>query len=194
MSTPRLTFTFAALVALALVFASPAMAEYPQIRESGVIGMSFGWGNAGADLAIVDKVDRSAGYAGSFRLGFVITQRFTGELEVTGWRTVRGNDELTFALIAPAVTFFPVADSGAFLRGGIGWGATTIQLNKGTATEQRLQDRSGLGVLVGGGYEFRISKQVSFGPQLQWVYIDANSDLTKNADFLTFMVDLNYHY
>jgi hypothetical protein len=156
--------------------------------------MSFGWGNAGADLTIVDKVDRSAGYAGSFRFGFVVTPRITGEFEVTGWRTVRGNDELTFALIAPAVTFFPVADSGGYLRAGLGWGATTIYLNKGTAVEQTLQDRAGIGVLVGAGYEFRISKQVSFGPQLQWVYIDANSDLTNNADFLTFMADLNYHY
>lgn len=183
-----------AIAAVVLLVPGVPRAEFPQTRESGVIGLSLGFGNAGADLTTVAAVDRRNGFSGSFRLGFVVNPSFTGAFEATGWSTVDGSDQWTFALLAGAVTWFPSPQKGYFLRGGLGWGATTVVRDRDLPTERRFQDRSGLGVLLGAGYEFRISKQVSFGPDVQWVYINSQGDLTTTADFLSFLIDLNYHY
>jgi hypothetical protein len=73
-----------------------------------------------------------------------------GQVDV--WTKTVNNATLSFGNVAAAVYYYPAADSGFFLMGGVG--GSSIQLEAGSFNSQT----NGSGLTAGIGYDWRVGK------------------------------------
>lgn len=158
---------------LALVFSGRAEALEPHVRPHSIVGFTIGGGSARVGIDLNGSSDISTanqtGFGFGFRLGKMIRPDLAFTLEGNGWS--RRYDSflgqrlipttVTASVIGGALTYFP-AESGFYLRGGLGLGTGTIVLNyRGLVLSK---NKYGLGYLAAAGYEFRIGETIAVGP------------------------------
>lgn len=159
-------------------------------RESFVVGFGAGWGNAGADLTTVEKVDRQNGVVGDLRLGWAVKNNAVFGVAFDIWSELFGDSRWVFNLSAVTLTYFPF-DRNAFVVGGVGIGTSRIEVpGQGNIIQQ---DQAGLGYFVGAGYEWWIVDEVAVGPQMKWAFLEMDSDITKSADYFSIIVQLTWY-
>ena len=179
-----------AVVTICLASNVIAQEEHEAKRESFVLGLGAGWGNAGAELTTVEKVDRQNGIVGNLRLGWAVRNDMVFGVDFDIWSQFFGNERWVFNLSAMTVTYFPF-DKGVFVNGGVGFGTSRIEVsNSGQITQQ---DQAGLGYFVGGGYEWWVHEEIALGPQIKWAYLDMDSDVTKSADYFSIMFQFTWY-
>jgi hypothetical protein len=149
-----------------------------------------GWGNGGADFTIVEAVDRENGIVGDFRIGWAVRNDLVFGLDFDIWTQVSDAERWVFNLSALSLAYFPL-DKRAFINGGVGVGTSRVELAGFGPNIQ--QDMAGVGAFVGGGYEWWIHDEVAVGPQIKWVYLDIDSDVTKSADYFSIMVQVTWY-
>lgn len=136
--------------------AVPALAQGPQ--PTGTIPARSGfWFNAGlgyGSLGCDDCTGREGGGSGGLSLGGTITDRFLLGVGTTGWTKEEFGERLTVGTLDLRMRFYPVRTSGFFLTAGIGVGTVTF------ADETE----SGAGVVIGVGWDVRLSRNVSLTP------------------------------
>jgi hypothetical protein len=184
-------YTYFLILCLLLAF-QPARAErYPHERTGFYLGLGVGFGNAGADVTIVEDLDRESGGTGNFRIGWMVRDDLALGLESTLWKRPGEGDvatELnwTFSVTSVAVTYFP-GGKGAYLRGGIGIGTTSVELDvEGDKVASDMETGAGFDAAV--GYEWRITKNLALAPQIEFAYLEINGDITNNVDFIAMAV------
>ena len=87
---------------------------------------------------------------------------------------------LKLNVTALAMTFFP-SNMGLYLRGGIGVGATGIELTQGTTSVSGSE--VGVGLVGAIGYEWRLTTRFAFGPQVEWAFMGTDGEDTGSANF-----------
>ncbi|MEJ2719755.1 MAG: hypothetical protein P8181_01260 [bacterium] len=167
-----------------------AAEPYPDTREAFVLGLGLGWGNAGADLSIVEKVDRQNGVAGDLLLGWAARNNIVVGFEFDGWSQFFGDTRWVFNLSSVALTYYP--SGGLFVTGGLGIGTSRVEINDSSGSNIR-QDRAGVGYSLAGGYEWRILEEIAVAPKLKWAYLDINGDVTNYVDYLTVTIQLTWY-
>ena len=155
------------LLALPLLasLSAPAMAQgNPQTRQGFWINFGFGAGSMSCD----DCDDRTTGVNFQLRLGGTLSQRLLIGGEVNGWTKTENDATLTATNIGPVLLFYPSAQGGFFLKGGLGLATVELELGALTIEEE------GIGLTLGLGYDARVGRNFALTP-----YVDI---LTSNYD------------
>jgi hypothetical protein len=173
-----------------LVPPASALDEHPNVREAFVFGIGLGWGNAGADLNVVEKVDRQNGVAGDLLLGWAVRNNMVVGFEFDMWSQFFGDQRWVFNLSSVSVSYYPVG--GLFLTGGLGLGTSRVEFTASGGSNVT-QDQAGLGYSLAAGYEFRILEQIALAPKVKWTYLDINGDVTNSADYFTVTIQMTWY-
>ena len=115
------------------------------------------WFNAGlgyGSLGCEDCSDREGGLSGGLSLGGTITDRFLLGVGTSGWTKEEFGERLNVGTLDLRMRFYPVRTSGFFLTAGVGVGTVSY------ADESE----SGLGVLIGIGWDVRLGRNISLTP------------------------------
>lgn len=211
----RLGIVIGILVCAATLWASHAWAFKDHVRSGWLVGVGYGGGMGqftpgpapSPDPARSDESERGA--APQMRVGRILSPRWMLGANYEGWLYERGdvNVKHRYSLqnIALAATFFPGdpqdASGGLFLRGGVGlgWGryanvpllevAGEIEQEHGTNT-----DESGLGLVFGVGYEFRVARHFAAGVAADVNYLMIDQDVFEDGLYIPVTLNLNWYF
>jgi hypothetical protein len=152
-STSRILTISAAL----LVIGSTAVqAQRPQTRQGFWIGFGLGWGSLGVSCGTPDcRTGRTGAASGYLKLGGTLSPHFLLGGETNGWTKEEERTTVTAANASLAAYYYPQPAGGLFLKGGAG--IATFKEEGGDAA-------SGVGLVVGLGYDFRVGPNVSITP------------------------------
>jgi hypothetical protein len=118
------------------------------------------WFNAGMgfeSLGCEDCGVRTNGLSGGLSLGGTISDRVLFGIGTAGWAKTEDGETFTVGLLDARVRVYPVRTSGFFLTGGVGLGTVS---NLSYLDESEV----GLGILLGVGWDVRVSRNVSLTP------------------------------
>jgi len=184
-------FRFRALSALLLVLlAAPGLARadlHPQDHDGWSIGFGVGGGTAGVSLNGLGSSNREGGAIGSFRVGYPITPQVSIAMEGTAWTKEENGTTLTFDATTFGVAVFPA--EGLVLRGGLGFGSTTVAEKEGNVTLSSTE--SGFGAHLGAGYDFRVARTFAIGPQVDFGYTTFSGG---NANWIGAALNFNWYF
>jgi len=162
---------------------------YPHDRNGFMLGFGIGGGSAG----VKDGDSREGSVTGNFRIGYAVRPDLVIHYEGTAWtRTFSesiGDVTWTFSTSAATLTYY-LPNSGAFLRGGIGLGLAQVEVDIGDAKVST--DESGVGFVVAGGYEWRLTTKFALGPHVEYTYQDL--DTLGNSDVVGGGLDFNWYW
>jgi hypothetical protein len=143
---------------VALFFsASPilAQAQHAQVRDGFWFSGGLGYGSLGCE----DCSSRTGGLSGGLSLGGTISPRFLLGVGTTGWTKSEQGATLTVGTLDARVRFYPSTTGGFFLTAGVGIGSIDGSVaGVGSATE------TGVGTILGLGYDFRMRTNMSLTP------------------------------
>ena len=141
---------------LAAIVAVPGEAQQnPQTREGFWISFGVGYGSLGCDDC---NDERRSGANAYLRMGGTLSQRLLIGGELNGWSKSEGNATLTISNFGPVLLFYPNANGGFFLKGGIGIASTSLDL--GTIEIEE----TGAGLTLGLGYDARVGRKFALTP------------------------------
>jgi hypothetical protein len=158
------------LVASTLLGASSAWAAHPQERRGFWIGFGGGYGSASASCDGCDGDEREGSYTGFIKLGGTLNERLLLGVESNLWMKEDDieNATLTLGTFMGTVTFYPSASAGFFLKGGVG--ASFVDTDFEVGTVDVTVSKTGWGFLLGAGYDWRVGRNVSVTPCVNYHY------------------------
>jgi hypothetical protein len=134
----------------------------PQTREGFFIGFGLGWGSLGCSDC---SGDRESGLSGYLKLGGTVNDRLLLGFESNGWTKEESGVRLSQGNASAVAYFYPEAESGLFLKGGLG--LSTLDLN---ISELGGVSETGFGLVAGAGYDARVGDNFSLTPYANFVY------------------------
>ena len=158
----------AALAIVALMGALPARAGHSQERQGFWIGFGLGYGSANANCGGCGSSDREGSVTGYFKLGGTLSQQVLLGVEGNAWTKEEGGGRVTLGNASLTLTFYPVATSGFFLKGGGGLSYVDTSFSGEGITVSA--SKTGWGLLGGLGYDIRIGRNVSLTPCVNYYY------------------------
>ena len=152
-----------AAVALALIatLSVPAAAQgNAQTRQGFWISFGFGAGSLGCSDCddADDEDDRLNGINFNLRAGGTLSQRLLIGGEVNGWTKEQDGASLTLTNVGPVLLFYPSAQGGFFLKGGLG--LANIEVDFGALN---FEDE-GVGLTLGLGFDARVGRNFALTP------------------------------
>lgn len=142
-------------LALVAMLSIPADAQNPQTRQGFFISFGFGAGSLGCDDC---GDERESGVNAYLRLGGTLSQRLLIGGEVNGWSKTEDDVTLTVSNVGPVIMFYPSANGGFFLKGGLGLSNISLELGNFTIEDD------GIGVTLGLGWDARVGKNFALTP------------------------------
>jgi hypothetical protein len=164
----------------ALTFGGSAQAQNAQVRDGFWFSGGLGYGSLGCDGCN----SRTGGLSGGVSLGGTITPRFLLGVGAEGWTKSESGATLTVNTLDARVRFYPQTAGGFFLTGGIGVGSITGAVSGFSSTE------SGIGVIMGVGYDIRFARNASLTPYWNG-FAMKNSDTDANVGQVGLAVTLH---
>ena len=189
----------------------PAFALYEHVRDGWVAGIGFGFGKAkitaGSTLNRFES-DWEEGTTPHFRLGHML-----GGHAMLGYEQFQWVDEQGYGTAAvrvsvqtfgAALTLFPGdpkhESGGIYLRAGAGLANARIAVTPdavggvdSTHTEEHV-DEGGTSYMIGGGYEFRISKPAALAIDVTANYHAVGKEFFDKAWFVPVTIGLNWYF
>lgn len=162
--------------ALLLVLAGTAQAQAnPQTREG--FWISFGLGSGSLTCESCDDDDEAiSGVGFNLRLGGTLSQRLLIGGEINGWGKEEGNVSVTIANITPVLLFYPAAQGGFFLKGGVGLAAAEVEWGPYSG------EQTGVGITLGLGYDARVGRNFALTPYVDFTTSSFEADLTNETN------------
>ena len=155
MNVKRSIQYFAVCMIGSLAIVASAEAQNAQVRQGFWISGGLGYGLLGCETC----PDREGGVSGGLSLGGTISPRFLLGAGTTGWAKSDAGETLTVGLLDARVRFYPSTRGGFFLTGGLGIGSV-----KGTSAVFGTATETGVGMILGLGYDMRVSRNASITP------------------------------
>ena len=141
------------------LLATPGTAQNPQTREGFWISFGFGVGSLGCETEDSDCDDeRETGTNFFLRMGGTLSQRLLLGGEVNGWTKSEGDATFTVSNIGPVLMFYPSANGGLFLKGGLGMATASAEVGVIEV------DETGVGLTIGIGYDARVGRGFALTP------------------------------
>ncbi|HKO23041.1 MAG TPA: hypothetical protein VJX91_10360 [Candidatus Eisenbacteria bacterium] len=203
-------FGLLALFLLAIP-ARPAFALYEHVRDGWVAGIGVGFSKAkitaGSDLNHFET-GWDEGTTPRLRLGHMLGKRAMLGYEQFQWVNEQGYGDasvrVSMQTFGAAFTFFPgnpkSETGGIYLRAGAGLSIARIAVSPhavggvdSTHTEDHV-DEGGTAYMVGGGYEFRISKPAAIALDVTANHHAVGKDLVDKAWFIPVTLGLNWYF
>jgi hypothetical protein len=147
--------TAIALLFTALVAGTAGAQGNPQTRQGFWIGFGFGAGSLGCDDC---GDEREAGTNLNLRMGGTLSQRLILGGEVNYWTKSEGDVTLSVGNIGPVLLFYPSANGGFFLKGGLGLANVNLEFGSLDVDDQ------GVGLTLGLGYDARVGRNFALTP------------------------------
>ena len=149
-------------------------APRPQTREGFGISFGFGGGSAGSECDLCDD-ERSTGLSGYLRLGGHVKPNLFVGFESNGWVYSDNGVDETLGFYNAVVQFYPNAEKGFYLKGGLGLAAYM-------ATDGIDELTTGaLGLSLGTGFDIRMGKNFSLTPYANYM-MSTKGDLNFNDE------------
>jgi hypothetical protein len=145
-----------------LSFATPAAAQHAQVREGFWANVGAGWGSMGVSCDGCDGVDRTGSYTGSLALGGTLRPNVLVGAEFNGWSKSEEGATVRLANASAAAYWYPMVQSGLFLKGGAGYSRLSADDGIVSASD------GGFGVLAGLGYDVRVARTTSITPVVNY--------------------------
>ena len=161
---------------LAVVGASAAAAQHPQVRKGFWIGFGFGYGSSNVSCDSCPSTSRESGGTGFIKLGGTVSDKVLLGGEINAWTKSSGGVTADLGNVSFAAYFYPQPKSGFFVKGGVGFAATRLH-NSGSA------DANGYGFVLGLGYDIRVGTNISITPVGNF-YFGSDGDLTESGSTL----------
>ena len=115
------------------------------------VGMGYGW------LHIEDVDGSEGGFSGNLSLGGTISQHVLLGFQSNGWYKSEDGVSLSFGTATAAIHFYPSKTGGLFLTGGLGLA---------TLKAEGFDAETDFGLVIGGGWDLRVSRNISISPFL----------------------------
>ena len=150
----RVTF----VVALTLAALSPRDASaqgHSQTRQGFWFSGGMGYGSLGCQ----DCGGREGALSGEIALGGTVSQKVLIGAGTNGWSKSENGARLTVGTLTAQIRYYPSATGGFYLLGGLGVGQVRAEVS-GLGSDSE----TGVGALVGLGYNFRVGQNVSLTP------------------------------
>ena len=154
---------------------------HPQTGRGIFVGLGLARGSADVNGPDVSG-ERSSGWGGSFRLGYVINPKLALGFESNSWVEMVDGAAATLGTFTGAVTVFPA--KGLALRAGIG-GGDWVGAGEGVSGEV------GTGWTAGAAYEFPVGRTFAIGPQFDYSIVKL-SDVDYN--FYNIGLSMNWYF
>lgn len=126
-------------------------------------GFWFNGGLGGGSLGCSDCVGRESGWTGNLTFGGTISPKVLLAGSSNAWTKSESGTTLTAGAVTAMMRFYPSATGGFYLAGGLGIATLSIDSSFGDASE------TGTAAILGLGYDFRVSENVSLTPYLNGV-------------------------
>ena len=146
---------FAVCAIGSLSLAGTAEAQHAQVRDGFWFSGGLGYGSLGCN----NCGSREGGVSGNLSLGGTITPRLLLGIGTSGWTKSDQGATLTVGLVDARVRFYPQTSGGFFVTGGLGVGSVT-----GSVTGFGSSTETGVGMILGFGYDVRVSRNTSITP------------------------------
>jgi hypothetical protein len=146
------------VVALILAAFSPRAASaqgHPQTRQGFWFNGGLGYGSLGCQ----DCGSREGGLSGGIALGGTVSRKVLLGGGTNAWTKSENGATLTVGTVTALIRFYPSSTGGFFLLGGVGLGTVRAEL-AGFGSDSE----TGVGALVGLGYDIRVGQNVSLTP------------------------------
>ena len=143
---------------LTVLLASTSFAQQAQTRDGFWIGGGLGYGSLGCEGC----TDRTGAPSGYLKLGTTLRQNVLLGIETNGWTKSEFGARLTMGNVSGAVYFYPMASTGLFVKGGAGYSILDASTDIGSGSE------SGFGMILGAGYDVRVTRNLSITPVANW--------------------------
>lgn len=137
--------------------------QHPQVRQGFWIGFGFGGGSAKFDCDSCGPTDAVNGITGFLKLGGTVSNHVLIGGETTGWSKEESGVTTGAANVSATLYYYPSTTAGLFLRGGVGFAAYSVDGGSGNKLTG-----SGLGLTVGLGYDFRVARNFSLTPVINF--------------------------
>lgn len=164
-------FRIGAVIAVMAIFsAGDAHAQsIPQERKGFWIGVGLGAGSLGCDGC----TDRETGYSGHFSLGGTLNQRVQLGAMSNGWVKDENGVGLTVGTLSAIVKFYPNAQGGFYLLGGLGVSRVDLSID-GIGSDSD----DGAAAVIGLGYDARVGRNFSLTPYLHAIGMNSEREKT----------------
>jgi opacity protein-like surface antigen len=206
----RLPRVVPCVVLLLLTFtAHPAFALYEHIRSGWVAGIGYGW--AKAEITTGDSLHLESlwedGSTPHLRLGHMLGRHTMLGYEQFQWVHEEGAGDavvrVSLQTFGAAITVFPGdpkhTTGGIYLRAGAGLVNARVAFGKlpseaDSTHHEETVDEGGTAFMVGGGYEFRISKPAALAFDVTANYHTVGKDFFDKAWFIPLTLGLNWYF
>jgi hypothetical protein len=152
-----------------VAFPSIASAAHPQERHGFWIGLGGGVGSSKATCDECEGGERETGAVGYVKLGGTLNERVLLGGEFNLWTKEEEGVTLNFYNASVTVTLYPQPSSGFFLRGGVGASFVDTEILE-DSTRITVDLGTGVGLIVGAGYDLRVGKNISITPAVDFWY------------------------
>lgn len=204
MNKQQKIFMLTGLMVLALA-AAPVWAGSAHDREGWQLGFSYGYSSGRITLANAAEGTGEGGATPQIRLGHSIGSHFALGVEYNGWMLEGGDaaEKIRSSLqqVMVAGTWYPGqperAGGGFYVRAGVGLGWGSVALVEIVDQVQEHGDRvdeTGLGLLAGIGYEFRITSNVAAGMGVGFNYLSIDGDVYESGWFTPVTATLAWYW
>jgi len=176
----------------ALLVALPASADAQRVANHEGFWISFGFGGG---LALGDDAfdgDSKAGGAGFLRMGGSTSQQLLLGGEIIGWATDQEGVEIGRGAMMFTALYYPSPSGGFYVKGGAGFAGRTAEYSLviPDLTATVTDDRGGIGLGAGLGYDLQVARNFFITPALDFVYTGTEGD---GASLLLFTVGATWH-
>ena len=179
-------------VTIALLLTLATGTAQAQTREGFWIGGGMGVGSLGVD----DGSDRSTAPVGYLKLGGTLSERFLLGGEVNLWIKEDRGLTLTHGNVSAVGYFYPSSTNGFFLKAGLGMSELEIENDRVYVVGDELViefnrvSETGIGAVVGLGYDVRVGDNWSITPVLN---LNAGAFDGGNTNVAEFAVGVTWH-
>jgi hypothetical protein len=169
------------LPTLLLVVPATADAQLAHTRSGFWFSGGMGYGSFGCQ----NCEGREGGMSGGLALGTTLNQQLLLGIGTNGWTKSEDGARLTAGTLTASARYYPAAQSGLYVMGGLGLGTIDVGIS-GFASARE----TGLGAIVGVGYDFRIMPNVSLSPYWNGVGLRINEG---NSNFAQLGLGITLH-
>lgn len=113
------------------------------------VGLGYGW------LHIEGADGSEGGFSGNFSLGGTISQNVLLGFQTNGWYDSEGGISVGFGTSTAVIHYYPSKTGGLFLTGGLGLGYFRVE---------DFDTQTGVGMVIGGGWDLRVGRNISISP------------------------------
>ena len=207
---PSMARLLGCLALLLLTFsARPAFALYEHVRTGWVAGIGFGFSKA--DITTGDSLHLKSlwedGSTPRLRFGHMLGRHAMLGYEQFQWVHEEGDSDGTVRVslqtFGAAITVFPGdpkhETGGIYLRAGMGLVNARVAFGThptvaDSSHHEETVDEGGTAYLVGGGYEFRISRPAALAFDVTANYHAVGKDFFDKAWFIPVTIGLNWYF